>query len=197
MSNQTISLPHAEYYTHLTVNQLINEQWRNIKEYPNYQVSNLGRVKRMRSSFKFRLYDKILRPQHHKLGYLLIGLRDPHIGNKTCTIHRLVADAFIQKTDDIRNEVNHLDRNRWNNTIYNLEWCTRKENMQHDHGASHAWRLKPIAQYTKDGVLVNNWSSAVEAYDTLKDEIKISAVCIRMCARGEIKTSANYIWKYI
>ena len=103
----------------------MNEVWKSIKDYSDYEVSNLGRIK----SFKFGK-EIILTPGKDSCGYLYVGLckngkRYPK------SIHRLVLEAFKLNEDLNKTECNHVDGNKENNYIENLEWCTHSENMKH------------------------------------------------------------------
>lgn len=103
----------------------MNEIWRSINDYGNfYEVSNLGRVR----SFKRRKL-KILKERISPNGYRFVAFQID--GKKILqTVHRLVAQAFIPNPGN-KPEVNHIDGNKANNRVENLEWVTRSENTQH------------------------------------------------------------------
>jgi len=114
----------------------MEEIWKDIKGYEGlYQVSNLGRVKRMGrvnvySNMRARVeHEKVLKLSNNKFGYKLVSLTKNKKEN-TFLIHRLVAIAFIENKNKYPN-VNHLDNNPSNNFFYNLQWCTQKQNIQH------------------------------------------------------------------
>lgn len=112
------------------------EEWRDVKGYEGfYQVSNLGRVRTISymHCLRGRLYridcERLITPTDNGNGYLIIGLQKDN-ERKNHYVHRLVADAFLDKPDG-KNYVNHIDYNKKNNNASNLEWCTQKENIDH------------------------------------------------------------------
>ena len=98
------------------------EIWKRVDEVPNYEVSNEGRVRNIGSG-------RVLRPRKAGKDYRKVTLCDEY-GHHDRYIHRLVVDAFYGKLND-DDEVNHLDGNKSNNHISNLEPCTRIENVHH------------------------------------------------------------------
>lgn len=101
----------------------MNEIWKDIEEYEDlYQVSNLGRVKRVNT-------DIILKGCKITTGYLKVNL---YKNNIACgkLIHRLVAQAFIPNSEN-KPQINHIDENKTNNRFDNLEWSTAKENSNY------------------------------------------------------------------
>ena len=95
------------------------ERWVEIKDVPNYEVSNLGNVRNKRTG-------KLLAKMLNKEG----GYERVNIGGKHRYIHRLVADAFYEG-DHSNMDITHVDGDRRNNTVSNLECRTRKENIRH------------------------------------------------------------------
>lgn len=100
------------------------ETWKEISDNPNYLISNTGRVRRVNAC-----RDKVAQD---KKGYLTVDLYKDGIASKR-RINRLVAQEFIPNPDN-KPEVNHIDGNKHNNNVSNLEWVTKKENCE------HAWR---------------------------------------------------------
>src|SRR5699024_3977580 len=101
----------------------MKEIWKDIEGYEGiYQVSNLGRVKRVTTG-------RILKSGKNRGGYLYINLcKQGVVSNKI--IHRLVEQAFIPNPEN-KSDINHIDEDKTNNTVTNLEWTTRKENLNH------------------------------------------------------------------
>jgi len=129
----------------------MKEQWKEIKNYEDYLISDRGRV--------FSFYTKkVLKPGDSSTGgYLLVDLYKN--GNrKSQKVHRLVALAFIPNPEN-KETVNHIDGVKTNNHADNLEWATHSENTQHsfDNGLQKPTCLKGIkngrAKLNEDQVL--------------------------------------------
>lgn len=106
----------------------MREVWKDISGYEGrYMISNLGRVKSLPNVS--RSGERVLTPNIKPTGYSEAHLCKDGKGSKRL-VHRLVADAFIIKVYG-KHDINHIDCNRSNNCVTNLEWCTRRENTQH------------------------------------------------------------------
>ena len=88
----------------------------------NYLISNTGRVVNVSNGYE-------LSPSLDKDGYLRVGLMHK-FKQKSCIVHRLVAEAFIPNPDN-KPQVNHINANKECNWYRNLEWCTQRENYDH------------------------------------------------------------------
>ena len=95
-----------------------NEEWRNLSEFPNYQVSNIGRVRNS-------ITGRILNLSISNCGYVLVQLRKSKKSFMR-NVHRLVALAFIENPHN-KSCVDHINRLKTDNTITNLRWSTRSE----------------------------------------------------------------------
>lgn len=100
----------------------MNEEWKTIPFNTNYEVSNLGRIKNKKTSH-------VLKEKDNGHGYKIVSLYN-HAIRKVWYIHRVVAITFIPNPLN-KPEVNHIDGNKGNNKISNLEWCTTSENGKH------------------------------------------------------------------
>ena len=99
---------------------IANEEWRTISEYENYQISNMGRVKNIKT-------EKILQPSIDKRGYCRASLYKDGIASKF-SIHRLVAHEFLENPNE-ELYIDHMDRNCSNNCINNLRWVSNSQNQ--------------------------------------------------------------------
>ena len=97
-------------------------RWSSIVGYPNYEVSDRGDIRNVRTN-------KILGRRLDKDGYRSVYLYTGGHGLNQ-KVHRLVAEAFIEHSDD-RDQINHANGNKEDNRVENLEWCTRSENTRH------------------------------------------------------------------
>lgn len=171
-----------------------NEVWKDIKGFEGiYQVSNYGRIK---SIVK---YNKLMKSALDKSGYLKICLTDFKHKKHTFKVHRLVAENFLENEIG-KEQVNHIDGNKKNNKVENLEWCTQSENMQHAFKnnlifrgkGKESHRAKAVNQYSLDGRFIRRWDCIAEA----RKELKFKSDNITSCCKGNRKTSNGYKWKY-
>lgn len=110
-----------------------NEIWKTIEGYEGiYEVSSIGRIgslARIDASGHNRK-SKIRKTTISNCGYHLVLLSNGE-NRKNCAVHRIVANAFIPIDDNKLLDVNHIDGNKLNNRVENLEWLTRGENIRH------------------------------------------------------------------
>ncbi len=101
---------------------IINEEWRSVSGYANYQVSNIRRARHVGN-------ERIMKSSIRKDGYYQIGLYSDG-SQKNLLIHRLVAQACIENPDD-RNLLDKINHKKTNNIILNLRWVSIRQWYEH------------------------------------------------------------------
>ena len=166
---------------------------KELKRNSNYMVDELGNVFSKRRN-------KILSPKINHDGYLRIQLWNKN-ECEYVSIHRLIAETFIENNEG-KPFVNHIDGNKQNNMVENLEWCTQKENIKHafDTGLSthrpHNWCIlsKSVDQYTKSGQYIKTFPSTMEVERELGiPHSTVSNVCNN---KKHYITAGGFKWKY-
>lgn len=180
----------------------MEEIWNKVKNYENYEVSNLGGAR----SLKFGKV-RILKPNQVK-GYLLVDLCKDGKG-KWFSVHRLVWEAFNGPIPEGM-QVNHINEDKTDNRLENLNLMTPKENSNWGtRNQRHAKKQKGIKrpdiaqklkngkrskcvyQYTLDGVLVKIWPSTMEC-----ERNGFYHGAVSKCCNGKLKQYKGFIWKY-
>lgn len=164
----------------------MEEVWKNVDNYENYQVSNLGRVKRITGN-----KERILKNYLNTKGYAYVVFFKNN-KRKNIYIHRLVAQAFIPNSDNLP-IINHKDENKTNNHVENLEWCSYKYNTNYGSCIEKITRKqnKKVYQYTLNGEFIREWKSAKDAEKQFGRSHHIGEVC-----HGKRKTAYGYKWRY-
>ena len=166
------------------------ERWIEIADFPNYEVSSLGRVRNRDSGVILKTY---LNKQN---GYETVRLWDGgrHV---TKTIHRLVADTFYDG-DHSGHEVNHIDGDKTNNFVGNLEWCTSSENTRHAirNGLFTPYRLPPNP-HPRVKVRIVETGEEFDSLTDCADYIGGFKTAISACLRGVVKTHKGYHYELV
>lgn len=176
------------------------ELWKDVKEYKGlYQVSNLGNIKSLdkKDSLGRKVKGKKMKPIKRKDGYLDITLHKDGKG-KHFLLHRLIAEAFIENKNN-SNEINHIDENKTNNKVENLEWCNRSYNI--NYGLANKSRRitllnkrgKKIIQYDKSGNMIKIYPSLMQVVR----ELNLNRSHLSQACNGKRKTCGGYYWKYV
>lgn len=114
----------------------MEEKFVKVKGYEGYEVSNTGKIKSLKTN-------RLLTPQKNNCGYLYILLTDSNKKVRINLIHRLVFDSFIGIDDGL--EINHLDEDKENNRLDNLELITHEENLK-KYRDNHPFFMKYMSQ---------------------------------------------------
>ena len=166
--------------------------WKKLKENCNYEVNKNGAVRNLKTKH-------ILKPAKIKNGYLTINLSQNGNG-KTYLLHRIVANNFINNPNNYR-EVNHIDGNKLNNNVDNLEWCDRSYNLKHAYdnnlkikryGENNpaSKKVKQTNLETKEIII---WDSMMD----IKRKLNYSTGSISDACQGKLKTAYKSKWEYV
>lgn len=163
----------------------MEEIWKKIKDY-NYEVSNYGRVRRIETN-------RVLKTFYDKDKYVMVSLCKKS-KCKRFRLHRLVALAFIPNPNKLP-QVNHIDENKDNNNVNNLEWCNNKYNSNYgNRNRLISKRLSNFIIIQKDlnGNIIKIWDDIYE----LTHNSKYDYQHIRDFIRKGLKPK-KYIWERI
>jgi hypothetical protein len=177
----------------------MNEIFRDVVGFEGkYKVSNFGNV--LSLNYQNTNTEKMLVPLKHHGGYLIV-----HLGkSRVKSIHVLVAEAFLPNPEG-KKCVNHIDGNKHNNCVKNLEWATHKENTAHairtglrnphfnnaKRGKENA-QSKAVCQYSTDGTLLKVWECISDAARA----VGCNPCQIVSVATGRTKTCHGFVWRY-
>lgn len=153
-------------------------------EITDYSISDKGEVRKDSKNYILSQSNQ----QGYKFVTLLISGKQ-----KRMRVHRLVALTFLNNPEN-KPYVNHIDGNKANNKVENLEWVTPSENIQHavQMGVMGNHRKKSVVQYNLNGELLAIFESATEA----ERKTGTSQSKITMCCRDQRKSANDYQWRY-
>lgn len=170
-------------------NIIKGEIWKDIPNYEGlYQASNKGRIRHIylsKQKGNKTLLKSSIRNTSCINGYLQLNLCKNNI-HKNFRVHRLIALTFIPNPNNYP-EINHIDENKQNNCVENLEWCTRDYNNKYSKNIA-------IIQYDINGNFIKEWNSITEAAISLN----INKGNIQKCCNNKYgyKTVGGFKWKY-
>nr|DAY86026.1 MAG TPA: homing endonuclease [Caudoviricetes sp.] len=166
------------------------EIWKDIEDYKGlYQVSNLGRVRSLErvDSNGHPVKERVLASFPNRNGYLKVNLyRDRHI--KQVSIHCLVAAAFLDNPDNLP-EVNHIDEDKGNNLVENLEWCTALYNTNYGTRTERAAKANERPIYAVSG---SGHRYFFESARKAAELLGLDRSAVSKCLRGKRKYHGGF-----
>jgi len=167
----------------------MDEIWKGIEEFKGYKISDIGRVKSLKRGKII-----IMKQRKDKNGYLVVNLSN-NGKKKLMRVHRLVLLAFTPNPEN-KPTGNHIDADKENNKVYNLEWNTIFENNEHaiKMGLNNNNDRK-VLMSKKDGAPLLSFKCIKDAEKMFQiDSSAISKCCKN---RKHFKTAGGYKWAYI
>jgi hypothetical protein len=198
---------HTEHFEIDWRTDVIEEIWKDIKDYDGaYQISNHGRVKSVsryipskNGSYR-KTNERILKQKLSKEGYMHITLKR-NKKQKTFLVHRLVAEAFLENNRSLP-IVNHIDENKENNFINNLEWCDFSRNALHGSAMEKMIKTRAENEGEKSPKKVIgkpfNDSENVIVVEKLNDVKKYGfhPSAVSSCCNGKRLSHKGYYWNF-
>ena len=172
----------------------MREVFEDLKGYEDsYQISDSGRIFTKRRLVGNQIYyGRELVPQLTSDGYLKVTL-SKNCESKKYYLHRLVAIQFLDNPDNLP-QVNHIDGNKLNNSITNLELCTKQENQNHAvrMGLMQRGQNRPSAKLTEEKVLEIYKLKGILKSQDIADKYSVSKNTINCILRG---SKWNYLYR--
>lgn len=157
--------------------------WKDIRDFEGlYQVNENGDV--------FNSKGVKLKPEMTRNGYLRVSLSNKEVSHQRHLVHRLVAESFIPNPNELP-QVNHINEDKTDNRVENLEWCTPLENLNHSHVIDKASVAKEHKiKCVTTGEMFNSIKEAAIKYDLHHSNLVA-------CCNGRRNKCGGFEWEYV
>lgn len=181
----------------------MNEEiWKDIPGYEDlYQASNLGRIRSIpRKGTKTKNIHIIKYNTKNSKHYCHCGLCK-NGKSKTISVHRIIALTFMPNPDNLP-QVNHIDGNKENNKVSNLEWISNLENIKHSYKIGlrkeqveklRNINKRKVNQYDLDGNFIKQWDGIID----IQNELNIANQNIIKVCQHKRNKAGGYKWEYV
>ena len=166
------------------------EIWKTINDFPNYQVSNTGKIKRIEHKIwngrgYYTVSEQILKPSKNRYGYLQLSLCNEN-KKKTMLVHRLVCESFLKNPYNLP-QVNHKNEIKTDNRLENLEFCDASYNV--NFGTRNERISKKILCIDTGKI----YPSIIE----IERQLGFDKGHICACCQGKRKSCCGFHWQYV
>ena len=183
--------------------------WKKVPNTSIYYANEKGQIKSIDHKHNagrgyYIRKGRILKPTLNSHGYLCVGITYEGEEQKTVPVHRVIAQTFIPNPEN-KPQINHIDGNKQNNSVNNLEWCSPKENIIHAYKTGLNKGSKPMLgrkgekhPNSKCVVMCDSFGNELRVFPCISnasEEMKLSASHICACTKGKRKSCGGYYWK--
>ncbi|MGV2809928.1 NUMOD4 domain-containing protein [Enterococcus faecalis] len=159
------------------------EEWKEIDKHSRYSISSVGNIKNNQTG-------KLLKASKNKTaGYMYIRLMSDTGKRTSFRLHRLVALHFLDNPNNYE-DVNHIDEDKTNNVVSNLEWCSHLENIRHGNGISRSKESRSVKIKCSNGITYNSINECAKL-------LNISSGSISETLNGKRKHTKGFTFERI
>lgn len=171
-----------------------------VKDYPAYKITKNGKVLtcfKNKTSIITNEYRELKQIYDKSCGYMIVTLcKGKNTGRQNKRVHRLLAEAFLPNPNNYPH-INHIDGNKLNNSLDNLEWCTSKHNT--NHSIIMGFHNPKLQKSNKAVIQLDMNDNFVNEYISLHQVTELTGICwqnVYKVCNGLRKSAGGFRWKY-